>query len=213
MDYATFKTYLATFLWKQNDTDLVNNLDSLILMANSEMSRRLDIQRREITALIAPETNDYVLPADFRQMISLTGLTDTRPSIYNSTTALDVYTKRTQNSECYYAVYAIAQEGSTKILRLAGPYSSTAPGSFALVYRANIPDFATLDESWLADDFLDLYTYAVLSHTAPFLREDERVAMWLKFKDDAVIQTIDEDRHNVVFGGSPLEMKPHHPVP
>jgi len=61
MNYSEFKTYLSTFLWKQNDTDLANNLDSLIRMADGELNRVLDIQRRQKTLLIAPTTENYAL--------------------------------------------------------------------------------------------------------------------------------------------------------
>ena len=47
MDYQAFKDHIAEFLWKTNDQDLINSMDSLILMANAELDRKLDITRRE----------------------------------------------------------------------------------------------------------------------------------------------------------------------
>ena len=214
MNYSEFKTYLSTFLWKQNDTDLANNLDSLIRMADGELNRVLDIQRRQKTLLITPETDDYALPADFRHMVSLSNLDDTASSAFTMTTLIDLYRKRRTYAGRLGPYYAVDQDaGSQKLLRLVGPFSPTAPGSLVLVYRANVPDFEALNSSWLEADFLDLYTYAVLSQAAPFLREDERLAMWVEMKASAITSAIEEDRHQVVFGGSPMRMQPHHPVP
>jgi len=214
MDYATFKTYLRTFLWKQNDTDLANNLDSLIVMANAELSRKLDLKQREESLTIAPTDQDFVLPSNFRQMISLTGLQSPMRGTMSNTTATDIYSKRaTGHSDRGALLYHVAQDGANKVLRLVGPFSVSNPGSFGLVFRASIPDFAVTDTSWLADNYLDLYVYTVLSHTAPFLREDERIPVWMEAKADAIGSAIMEDKHHVDFGGSPLQMRPHRQVP
>lgn len=215
MDYAQFKTFLSTFLWKQNDVDLANNLDSLIRMADGELNRTLDVQRRQKTVLIEPETQDFVLPADFRHMVSLSNLDETAPSGFSSTTLVDLYKKRRQSRGAHLMpFYAVDQgDGADKILRLVGPFSVTTPGALMLTYRANVPDFQALDSSWVEADFLDLYTYTILSHTAPFLREDERLSVWMEMKALAITAALEEDRHHVVHGGSPLRMQPHRAVP
>lgn len=214
MDYATFKTFLGTFLWKQNDIDLTNNLDSLIRMADGELNRVLDVQRRQKTLVIAPETADYELPADFRHMVSLSNLDDAAESAFSATTLVDIYRKRRQYQGNLGPFYAVDQgDGAQKILRLVGNFSASAPGELILIYRANVPDFQSLDSSWLESDFLDLYTYTILSHTAPFLREDERLPVWMEMKAAAIASALEEDRHSVVHGGTPLRMQPHRKVP
>jgi hypothetical protein len=215
VNYATFKTFLSTFLWKQNDADLVANLDSLVRMADGELNRILDVQRRQKTLLILPEVEDYVLPADFRHIISLNDNTSTNVSPMSSTTLLDIYRLRHNTASAVVQPFYAVDEGTAgaKLLRLVGPFSEENPGSMTLVYRANVPDFAALDASWLEADFLDLYTYTILSHTAPFLREDERVQLWVSLKNDAIASAIAEDKHMVTHGGSPLQMRPHRHVP
>lgn len=214
MDYAEFKTFLGTFLWKQNDTDLAANLDSLIRMADGELNRTLDVQRRQKTLLIEPESDDYNLPADFRHMVSVHNLDESASSAFQSVTLIDLYRKRRQYNGTLGPFYAVDQgEGAQKILRLVGPFSASNPGSLVLVYRANVPNFEALDASWLESDFLDLYTYTILSHTAPFLREDERLPVWMEMKASAIASALEEDRHSVVHGGTPLRMQPSRPVP
>lgn len=214
MNYATFTSFLRTFLWKQNDTDLANNIDSLVVMANAELSRVLDLKRREESSTIAPTGEDFVLPSNFRHMIAVIGLQSPMKGTFANTTASHIYEMRAKGrSEVGAPYYHVAQDGADKVLRLVGPFSVSNPGSIGIVYRAAIPDFAVADASWLADDYLDLYTYAVLSHTAPFLREDERLPVWQTMKSDAIATAIIEDKHNVDFGGSPLQMRPHRVVP
>jgi hypothetical protein len=53
-------------------------------------------------------------------------------------------------------------------------------------YMATVPNFQSDNTSWIADEQLDLLTYSVLWHTAPFLREDERVQVWQGYYKDAL---------------------------
>lgn len=217
MDYSTFKSFLTTHLWKTNDTVLSNNLDNLILMANAELNRELNIQRREVTTTIAPEQEDFSLPSDFYQIMSLSNqepTRQTRSGEFQNTTLQHIYDLRARTDSDYIEPYYYVQRAKdANTLYLVGPFSSSNPGSLMLQYRTAIPDYATTDSSWVADDYLDLYTYTVLSHCAPFLREDERVALWAQYKTAALASALDEDKRQVRFGGSPLHMKPHRAVP
>lgn len=67
-------------------------------------------------------------------------------------------------------------------------------------YQRRIPSFRAEDTSWLADEELDLYVYAVLSETAPFLREDERVQTWAAFYSDALNKVNENSAHEQVRG-------------
>jgi hypothetical protein len=204
-------------LWRQNDTDLANNLDNLIRMADSELNRKLDIQRREATAVIAPEVEDFVLPTDFYQMISLTNQQPERQvrqgSMKNSTFSAVQSTRVATKSVYIEPVYYAQRSAAANTLYLVGPFSATNAGAFALEYRAAVPDFQTDDTSWLEADFLDLYVYAVFKHCAIFLREDDRLQSYNSLMADALESAGYEDKHLLRFGGSPLQMQPHHHVP
>jgi hypothetical protein len=136
-------------------------------------------------------------------------------SAFLSTTLSDLYaTRQRTGSHHVHPLFAVDEgDAGQKLLRLVGPFSDTTPGDLVLVYRANVPDFKALDASWLATDFLDLYTYTVLSHCAPFLREDERIAVWEAKKGEAIVSAITEDKHQITHGGSPMQMRPHRQVP
>tara|TARA_R110002095_G_scaffold110116_1_gene96377 strand:+ start:11504 stop:12178 length:675 start_codon:yes stop_codon:yes gene_type:complete len=215
--YSEFKTYLTSMLWRQNDVDLANNLDKLIRMADSELNRKLDIQRREVTTTIAPEVEDFVLPSDFYQMVSLSNQQPTRQSrqgVMENSTFSNIQNTRIATSSTYIEpIYYAERSAAANTLYLVGPFSATDAGSFVIQYRAAVPDFEADDASWLEADFLDLYVYAVFKHCAIFLREDDRLQTYNALMGDALESTAYEDKHLLRFGGSPLRMQPHHYVP
>jgi hypothetical protein len=212
--YAEFKTYLTNMLWRQNDTDLNNNLDNLIRMANSELSRKLNIQRREMSCTIYPTREDYSLPDDFSQMIALSNLEQSSSGPMKVTTKSLIHEMRVATESVAVMPFYYVQRGADEsILFLIGPFSQSARGQFDLTYRTSIPDYSREDASWVEDLYLDLYVYTVFKHCAIFLREDERVAQYSGMMQDALTSSIDEDLREVQFGGSPLSMRTHHNVP
>jgi len=215
--FSEFKTYLTDMLWRQNDTDLSNNLNNLIRMANHELNRKLTIQKREVAATITPETEDYTLDAEFYQMMSLTNRQPARQRKKGEmrlTTLSTIYQLREAGDSAYIEPYYYPQRGETaNTLYLVGPFSASNPGELDIQYRTTIPDYETEDSSWVEDEYLDLYVYTVFKHCAMFLREDERMMQYAGYMQDALDSALDEDLRQVRFGGSPLDMKPHRYVP
>ena len=226
LTYQEFKDYIVRFLWKQNDADLVADMDNIICMANNELDRSLDLLRRQQTANIQPTSIDHPLPDDYRHVVSLTNnMTDTyfrtTTKIMQSATLTDIYNLRARDNNAYFLPYyaidnisalADAPRNQQWILRLVGPISTDTPGDLSLVYRAVIPDYQAADTSWVATDYFDLYVYTVLSNCAPFLREDERTVLWENKKQLALATALAENAHRIEYG-SPLQMKPHRQVP
>ena len=200
MTYEEFKTYLAGFLWKTNDLDLKNNLDSLILIATSELDRVLDITRREaFSTYVFPATIVHAtvpLPTDFKQMITAS---NGRYTFKNNSTQ-QLMRQRISYTGPLKPAYSITAENSQFALQLVG--AAQKDDTLDMVYRSKLPDYKADDVSWLADDYLDLLTYTVLKHCAPFLREDERVQTWATLATQAMQTVITEDRHNIAYGGA-----------
>ena len=205
MDYQEFKTYLETFLWKVGDSVLIANLDNIITMAEHELRRKLPINVRETSTVLVAEGVVVPLPVDFSQMIYL-GDGD---NSYSNVTAYALQSERIRNTGSTVPIYHV-QNGA---LMLANNASVSDPLSLNLVYRAKLPDFAIADSSWLADDFLDLYTYAVLKHSAPFLREDERIPVWQGLYSDALDSVIEDNLWGQEYGGSPTAPLMARPAP
>lgn len=202
--YSQFKDHLTTFLWKQNDTDLIARLDSLIKMGTSELDRMLDITRREtsvvVTVTSTADNADVILPADFKQMIALTSA----DCVFANATTQQLLTARKGYTGKFQPMYHVAHNGTQHVLQMVG--SGELGDEFALTYRNKLPDYEGTDASWLEDEYLDLYTYTVLKHCAPFLREDERIQTWIQLATQAMTTVIEEDRHSIEFGGADAAM-------
>ena len=102
--YTEFKQSILDTLWRQNDTDLANNMDRIIRMAEKELERGLTIQRREQSLVIAPEIENYVLPTDFKHIISLVNLQPERQrasGVMLLTNTSNVLTTRAATNSAY----------------------------------------------------------------------------------------------------------------
>lgn len=219
MNYATFKTWFLASIWRTNDTVVSNNLDTIIDMATDELDQLTrDWDRRQVTVEIAPETEDFNLTAgvtDFQAVLSLVNNADSeRNNPYRFTTKADLYSKRQKyGSETALPWYTTDRAGDVRYLRLIGPFSAAAPGDFTLMYRASLPDYSDANESWLEDEYLNVYQYAIAKHAALFVREDERIQLYSGLFAEQFETANTDDKHNLQFGGSPLQMKPHRKVP
>ena len=196
MTYSDFKTYIITHLWKAGDAVVIANLDNIIATANAELNRVLKVEDRTTSLALSITTNSYTLPADFREMRMVTvkniGLMEYLPP-------QDFAQMQNGYPNDMLVYYTIVN----KALRFTGGMSVSVPLTGELVYYANVPDFKVTDVSWMADNYFDVYLYCVLKHTAPFLREDERVQMWTTYYDTALNSAIEENE-NRKYGGSPL---------
>ena len=219
MDYTTFKTYFLASIWRTNDTVVSNNLDTIINKAHNELDQKTrDWDRRNITTTIAPETEDYDLTTNVSDLKKIKSLVNnaaaSREPEMKQTSPQDIYIKRQQSQSAYIMpFYALDRDATKRYLRLIGPFSASSPGDFTLNYHASIPDYAGTDASWLEDEYLNLYEYAVAKHAALFVREDERIKLYKDLFDEAWLTADEDDKHNQQFGGTPLHMKPHRVVP
>lgn len=199
MLYDEFKAYLATFLWKENDQDLLNNLDSLIKMADAELNRKLDITRREELYQVAHVGDAISLPEDFSHLIdvSLEG-----EGCFNMTKSQFNNLKSSFRGSPNYRAFHL----QGRSILLPQEYTAERPGNYDITYRTKLPDYKTDDASWMADEYLDCYVYTILKHTAPFLREDERVQLWTQLANETVVSILDDDKFNKRFAGGPLNL-------
>lgn len=201
MNYLQFKTYLANFLWRPNDANLIANLDTLVLMATSELRRRLLVKDRELVATISATANPFPAPSGFTHMIELryNGIPLKRVESYQATDfTFDYYAGTTSPTvgDYYYV--------GNQLIYFQGQASVEVPVSFSMRYRSGLPALSgDIDTSWLIDDYIDLYIYAVLKHTAPYLREDERVALWTSLYENALQSANEEAAHEITRGGTP----------
>lgn len=188
MDYTAFKTHLANFVWRANDTEFSTALDGLISMADSSIQRDLRIERMHSSEVLNVTTETFPLPTDYHSMRVLAAVENSIGTLLYIDPS-DLYKKRNQSkSNRWLSFYSLQHTN----LLLVGPASVGAPIDLVVDYRSKIPDFEDTNASWLADNYLDLYTYAVLKHSGMYLREDARLPSWSGLYGEA-IEKLNED--------------------
>jgi hypothetical protein len=75
-----------------------------------------------------------------------------------------------------------------------------------LLYYAKVPDLATNTTNWLLTDAPDVYLYGSLIHSAPYLQDDARLAVWAQLYSAAVAR-LNEVSDKARYSGSGLKMK------
>ena len=170
LTYSQFKTHVADMLWRSSDTDLLNAMDTLILTADAEIARALDVEYRTKAEIVTLTGLDQPLPTDYYSMKEIYGV-DLNRGEFLYVPPAELKWEREIGSTSWNPIYSL--EGDN--ILFCGPFDSGNPAQFSLTYQRSLPDYAADDASWLADKYLDLYTYAVLKHAGIYSREDERV--------------------------------------
>jgi hypothetical protein len=201
MTYDEFKTYIMTHLWKMGDSVVLDSLPTIINTAEAELNRTLKVEDRVSVLDIQAEAIAWPLPPDYRSMRSLTS--PYRGEMHYNMPA-DFATKRATGCATGKDYTVV-----NKTLRLIGTITPEKPLALEAWYYRNIPkitDDPSGETNWLLADYFDVYLYCVLKHTAPFLREDERLQVWGTLFSDAMIAALDENDDRK-YAGSPLKIK------
>lgn len=193
MNYTEFKEWLMEFLWKSGDTVLLDRLDQLIKMGTSELTRKLDVQERHVAVALPVESQELTLPADYYKMRAIN--MNSYELRYVPPAELREF--RDSAPGVFQPIYSLM---GSDVALLVNNYSVSNPGSATVEYLAKLPDFEAEDASWIADSYLDLYTYTCLKHAGPFLREDERVGIWATSAQAIIEEVMTDEAHNRARG-------------
>jgi hypothetical protein len=206
MTYAQFKEFIARFLWKASDAELIADLDNLCQMALARLRVDLNISEREVAVEYEPATNSVAFDDLLSTVSGMIGdevvslrdiaIDEIGPVKYMPPAQFYEQRRLATSYEPYCTIVG-------KTLMLIGPFAAdTAAGSPKKVYVtvvAEFPDFVNdvVVNNPLTRQYLDLFTYGTLVHAAGFLREDERLPQWKQLYDDGIARTVD---HNAMFG-------------
>lgn len=209
--YSEFVNHVVAMSWMTGSTDFVNKLPNYIQMADAKLNRVLDIDRRNVTVVASVTAENYTGITNIRQVQSITHTGSTQGGVFNNTLRSHIDELRAQTSSQRLLPFYAFDNGT---IMFVGPMSVADPVEFTIRYRSNVPSLQTLDESWLVDDYLDMYTWTVLEMTAIARREDQAlIAEYSQQADEAIGAAIREDKEQRAFGGSPTFFQSHHPVP
>ncbi len=184
-NYADLKASVAAWL---NRTDLTAVIPDFITLAEAYLSRELKTREQVIAAPLATAagTSTVALPDDFGAARRLTVLTSPKV-VLRATTVQDVDARYFANATGAPRTFAIAGDN----LHL-GPVPDAAY-AIELLYYARLPALSEdADSNWLLRRHPDAYLYATLIQAAPYLGDDNRVAVWSTLLQ-AVTSSIEAD--------------------
>lgn len=197
--YAELQTAIADTL---NRTDLTSAITTFIDLAEADMQRRVRSYRMEARSTLSLNAQYVDLPADWLETVRLrtTGSEGAALALMDPATMarLRQSSADTAGRPCYYTVSA----GQLELF-------PTPDESYSadLLYIAKIPALADdQTTNWVLTNFPDAYLYGALIHSAPYLKEDERLTTWAALHKTA-IDAINGESFAAKHSGSGIKMK------
>jgi hypothetical protein len=191
--YSELKTSVADWL---NRSDLTTNIPDFITLAEKRINRDLRIRSMEVRNKLdtVADKRYYNLPPLYLQMRNIQLNT-------NPVTPLEFI-----SLEMLDRLYGSDTTGKPKAYSIVGDEIQLAPipdGTYTLEvahYASFTPlgdgSAGTVTTNWLTRNAPDLILYGSLLEAEPFLKNDERVPLWLSAYNNAVSKLTDADERD-----------------
>lgn len=200
-NYANLQTTIADFL---NRDDLTSVIPTFIQLAEADMNRQVRHWKMESRSTGTQDAGDQYMqiPSDWLETIRL-HLTGSGTSALTLTSRAAMADIRAKNEDIstvkpYYYTHA---DGQFELYP-----TPTEATDFELLYYQKIPDLATNSTNWLLTDAPDVYLYGALLHSAPYLAEDARVAVWAQMYS-AAVSNVNRAAEQARYSGSGMTLK------
>jgi hypothetical protein len=172
--YSTLKSAIADTL---NRDDLTSTIPTFISLAEAAFNRKIRTRQMIKRANATIDTQYFAMPADFLEPKKFVLNT-------NPITVVE-YATGEQLDELRSTTYLSA--GKPRYFGVIGTQFEVVPTPDSgytgeLTYYAKISSLSdSTTSNWLLAYAPDLYLYGALVHSAPYLREDERLPVWVQF--------------------------------
>jgi hypothetical protein len=200
-NYTNLQTSIADFL---NRDDLTSVIPTFIQLAEADMNRQVRHWKMESRSTGTQDAGDQYMqiPSDWLETIRL-HLTGSGTSALTLTSRAAMADIRAKNEDIstvkpYYYTHA---DGQFELYP-----TPTEATDFELLYYQKIPDLATNSTNWLLTDAPDVYLYGALLHSAPYLAEDARVAVWAQMYS-AAVSNVNRAAEQARYSGSGMTLK------
>ena len=199
--YDELKASIADFL---NRDDLTTVIPDFITLAESQINRDVRHWKMEARSSGQQSSGDEYMqiPTDWVESIRL-HLTGTGTSAVNLISRDAMADKRERNEDTSGTVmYYTHADGQFQLYP-----TPSADTDFELLYIQKLDALSGSNaDNWLLLEAPDVYLYGSLIHSAPYLVEDERVAMWAQMYSASVAR-LNEASESARFSGSGLRLK------
>jgi hypothetical protein len=169
--FSGLKTTIADYL---NRDDLTSIIPSFITLAEGKFNRKLRVRQMVKRANATIDTQYFAFPSDFLQAKEFQ--LNTNPITYLQYV--------TQNQGDYGSATQYVSAGKPQFYTIIGTQIQVIPTPDAaytgeLTYYGKIPVLSDSNTSnWLLAYAPDLYLYGALLEASPYLKDDERLAVW-----------------------------------
>ena len=198
--YTALKASVADFL---NRDDLTAVIPDFIALAEAQINRDIRHWKMEARSSGQQSSGDEYMqiPADWVETIRL-HLTGTGTTVVNLVSRDSMADKRSaQEDTTGTPIMYTHADGQFQLY----PTPSTDT-DFELLYYQKVPSLSSNSDNWLLLEAPDVYLYGALLHSAPYLAEDQRVAVWAQMYS-ASVQRLNEVSEDARFSGSGLKLK------
>lgn len=176
--YSELKSAVADWL---NRSDLTSAIPNFISMAEAQMNRQIRHRKMVTRATATLDTPYFAVPSDWKETIRFQLNTNPiTPLVFVTPEQLleDSQMYSAANQPMFYTT--IGQQFEV-LPQPDGSYEAE------LLYYAKIPSLSDgAPTNWLLTESPDIYLYATLIQSAPYLKEDERTAIWTSLYEKLV---------------------------
>lgn len=199
MDYAQLQEDVANWL---NREDLADTIPSFIRLAESWLNKSLRVRQMLKRAVAILDEQYITLPSDWLEAKNVQlNLKPARRLEFVTLDQADQIRERTGGASGPPYFYTIS--GS----QLEVVPSPGADVEIEMAYYARIPALSDdAPTNWLLTEWPDIYLYASLVHSAPFLQDDERVAVWGSLLREA-FEAAQQADQRAQYSGAPLKVR------
>ena len=197
-NFGTLKTAIADTL---NRDDLASAVPTFVKLAEAQFNRKIRSHRQITRGSLTIDAQFEALPADWLETIRIT--MDANPIRVLTQISMDDLTRyRTAIDNTTDAPVYFAHNGTD--IELFPTPSTSYTGE--ITYYAKVTALsADGDTNWLLTNHPDVYLYGALVHTAPYLKDDARIALWSGLLAQGMSEI--EDETAAARFGSPLRMR------
>jgi len=196
-NFGELKSSIGDFL---NRSDLTAVIPTFVDFAEAEFNRDLRVRQMVRRAEAPIDSRFSAVPADFVEAKDLV-IVGTNP-----VTPLAFITQQdmAQNRNTPFTVPAKPQFFSVVGNQFEFMPTPDTEYSLEMSYFGKIDPLSDdADTNWLLTDYPDLYLYTSLMHSAPYLKDDERIVVWANLATRAKESLIARDTSSSFNGSTP----------
>lgn len=183
--YTELKSAVADWLNRVGQTELEARAGDFILLFESLYDKQDIRHPKSVVRATAPVTDEYTaLPTDFLEMQRLrttggsAGWTTHR---YVTPEELEDDKALNDSSGRPYLFTVVGNEIQIR------PYTTDESLTLEMVYWSKLTKLSgSVATNWLLEEAPEAYLFGALTEATPFIRDDERVALWTSKRDAAV---------------------------